>query len=75
MSEDKVLARQNIEKAVLATLEQGLGGSCVSLVSFVSGGQIARSDAALGGSEDGGPTLGGSCVSLVSFVSGSEIAA
>lgn len=74
MSEEKVLARQNIEKAVLATLEQGLGGSCVSLVSFVGSEQVARSEAALGGGASGVPALGGSCVSLVSFVSGSEAA-
>lgn len=74
MSEEEVLSRQNIEKAVLGTLEQGLGGSCVSLVSFVGGGQLANSDAALGGGEDDGPSLGGSCVSLVSFVSGGEVA-
>lgn len=68
MSEDEVLARQNVEKAVLASLEQGLGGSCVSVVSYVGGG-----NAALGGGDnnDDGPSLGGSCVSVISYVGGS----
>jgi len=67
MSEDEVLARQRIEKAVLASLEQGLGGSCVSVVSYVGGG-----NAALGGGDDDGPSLGGSCVSVISYVGGSS---
>ena len=68
MSEEKeVLSRQNIEKAVLGSLEQGLGGSCVSLVSFVAA-ELPNTNDALGGGDDGGPSLAGSCISLVSFV-------